>query len=80
MKLRHGLLALPLAALIAIVVTSAIGVAMNKLAIEPARGAPVVSLIIITIGEPIGQSGGTNTMKIVQVSARPSARFSPHNP
>ena len=36
--------------------------------------------IIVTIGEPIGQSGGTNTMKIVQVSAQPSARFSPHNP
>ncbi|MFN6984047.1 MAG: ABC transporter permease subunit, partial [Rhizobium oryzihabitans] len=36
---------LPLAALIAIVTTAAIGVALNKLAIEPARGAPVVSLI-----------------------------------
>jgi branched-chain amino acid transport system permease protein len=44
---------LPLAALIAIVLTSALGVAMNKLAIEPARGAPVVSLIIITIGASI---------------------------
>lgn len=29
-------------------------------------------LIIITIGEPIGQSGGTNTMKIVKVSATPN--------
>ncbi len=46
-------LPLPLAALIAIVLTSALGVAMNKLAIEPARGAPVVSLIIITIGASI---------------------------
>lgn len=36
--------------------------------------------IILTMGEPIGQSGGTNTMKIVQVTARPSERFSPHNP
>jgi pyruvate kinase len=27
-------------------------------------------LIIITIGEPIGQSGGTNTMKIVSVGAQ----------
>ena len=44
---------LPLAALLAIVVTAAVGVAMNKLAIEPARGAPVVSLIIITIGASI---------------------------
>lgn len=44
---------LPLAALLAVVVTAALGVAMNKLAIEPARGAPVVSLVIITIGASI---------------------------
>jgi pyruvate kinase len=30
-------------------------------------------LLIITIGEPIGQSGGTNTMKIVRVIATPRA-------
>jgi len=29
--------------------------------------------LIITIGEPIGQSGGTNTMKIVRVVAKPRA-------
>jgi branched-chain amino acid transport system permease protein len=46
-------LPLPLAALIAILATAAVGVALNKLAIEPARGAPVVSLIIITIGASI---------------------------
>ena len=46
-------LPLPLAALIAIAGTAAVGVALNKLAIEPARGAPVVSLIIITIGASI---------------------------
>jgi pyruvate kinase len=28
-------------------------------------------LMVITIGEPVGQSGGTNTMKIVRVSAAP---------
>lgn len=28
-------------------------------------------LIIITIGDPVGQSGGTNTMKIVRVTATP---------
>jgi pyruvate kinase len=28
-------------------------------------------MIVLTVGEPIGQAGGTNTMKIVQVSARP---------
>ncbi|MFV0245094.1 MAG: branched-chain amino acid ABC transporter permease [Qingshengfaniella sp.] len=46
-------LPLPLAAVLAIVITAAVGVALNKLAIEPARGAPVVSLIIITIGASI---------------------------
>jgi len=44
---------LPLAAILAILITAAIGIALNKLAIEPARGAPVVSLIIITIGASI---------------------------
>ncbi len=52
-------LPLPLAALIAIIVTAGIGVALNKLAIEPARGAPVVSLIIITIGASIFIRGAT---------------------
>lgn len=46
-------LPIPLAALIAIAVTAVAGVALNKLAIESARGAPVVSLIIITIGASI---------------------------
>ncbi|TDH35197.1 branched-chain amino acid ABC transporter permease [Pseudohoeflea suaedae] len=50
---------LPLAAVVAILVTAAIGVALNKLAIEPARGAPVVSLIIITIGASILIRGAT---------------------
>lgn len=44
---------LTLAALVAILLTAALGVALNKLAIEPARNAPVVSLIIITIGASI---------------------------
>jgi branched-chain amino acid transport system permease protein len=46
-------LPMPVAALIAVVVTAAIGVAFNRAAIETARGAPVVSLIIITIGASI---------------------------
>lgn len=50
---------LPLAAVVAIATTAAIGVALNKLAIEPARGAPVVSLIIITIGASIFIRGVT---------------------
>ncbi len=52
-------LPLPLAALIAIALTAAIGVALNTFAIEPARGAPVVSLIIITIGASIFIRGVT---------------------
>lgn len=52
-------LPLPLAAVVAILVTAGIGVALNKLAIEPARGAPVVSLIIITIGASIFIKGVT---------------------
>ena len=28
-------------------------------------------LIVVTIGEPLGQSGGTNTMKILEISAKP---------
>ena len=28
-------------------------------------------LIVLTIGEPIGSSGGTNTMKIVRVGEHP---------
>ena len=46
-------LPLPIAAVAAVIVTSLIGVALNKLAIEPARGANVVTLIIITIGASI---------------------------
>lgn len=46
-------LPLPLSALIAVAGAAAVGVALNKLALEPARGAPVVSLIIITIGASI---------------------------
>jgi len=44
---------LPLAALIAIIVTTAIGLALHRFAIEPARGASPVALIMITIGASI---------------------------
>jgi len=44
---------LPLAAILAIVVAASVGVLLNKLAIEPARGAPVASLVVITIGASI---------------------------
>ena len=44
---------LPLAALLAIVVAVAVGLLLHRLAIEPARGASAVTLIIITIGASI---------------------------
>jgi branched-chain amino acid transport system permease protein len=44
---------LPLAALLAIVVTTAIGFALHRFAIAPARGASPVALIMITIGASI---------------------------
>jgi branched-chain amino acid transport system permease protein len=44
---------LPLAALAAVIVTVAIGLALHRLAIEPARGASAVALIMITIGASI---------------------------
>jgi branched-chain amino acid transport system permease protein len=47
-----GLL-LPIAACVAILLTVAIGWLLHRLAIEPARGASAISLIIITIGASI---------------------------
>jgi branched-chain amino acid transport system permease protein len=44
---------LPLAALIAIIATTVIGLALHRFAIEPARGATSVALIMITIGASI---------------------------
>ena len=44
---------LPLAALIAIAVTTGVGLALHRLAIEPARGASPVALIMITIGASV---------------------------
>ncbi|TAJ77787.1 MAG: branched-chain amino acid ABC transporter permease [Sphingobium sp.] len=65
-------LPLPLAALIAIVLTAALGVAINKLAIEPARGAPVVSLIIITIGASIFIQGAAQLIFDKQIHTFPA--------
>jgi branched-chain amino acid transport system permease protein len=44
---------LPIAALLAIVVAVAVGLLLHRLAIEPARDASAVTLIIITIGASI---------------------------
>ncbi|MFT4014861.1 MAG: branched-chain amino acid ABC transporter permease [Paracoccus sp. (in: a-proteobacteria)] len=65
-------LPLPLAALIAIVVTAALGVAINKLAIEPARGAPVVTLIIITIGASVFIQGAAQLAFDKQIHSFPA--------
>jgi branched-chain amino acid transport system permease protein len=60
-----------LAALLAIVLTAGIGVLLNKLAIEPARGAPVVSLIIITIGASIFIQGAAQIIFDKQIHRYP---------
>jgi len=52
-SLVDGGVPLPLAIAIAVVVAAAVGLALAKLAIERARGASVVTLIIITIGASI---------------------------
>jgi branched-chain amino acid transport system permease protein len=44
---------LPVAALIAVIVTTAVGLALHRFAIEPARGASPVALIMITIGASV---------------------------
>lgn len=49
----HAGVPLPLAALFAIIATTAIGLALHRFAIEPARGATPVALIMITIGASI---------------------------
>jgi branched-chain amino acid transport system permease protein len=49
----HAGVPLPLAALVAITATTAIGLALHRFAIEPARGATPVALIMITIGASI---------------------------
>lgn len=43
-------LSLPVALLLAVLLPALVGVLVEKLAIEPVKGAPTVSLIIITIG------------------------------
>jgi branched-chain amino acid transport system permease protein len=52
----------PLAAVIAIIVTIAIGLALHRFAIEPARGASAVALIMITIGASIFLRGAAQVL------------------
>lgn len=65
-------LPLAFAAVLAILLTAAIGVVLNKLAIEPARGAPVVSIIIITIGASILIRGASQLIFDKQLHRLPS--------
>ncbi len=44
---------LPIAALVAVIATVAVGIALHRLAIEPARGTGPIALIMITIGASI---------------------------
>ena len=55
-------LPLPVAALGAVALATAVGVALEKLAIEPARDAGVVPLIIITIGASIFLRGAAQVL------------------
>lgn len=53
---------LPLAALLAIVITIAVGLALHRFAIETARGANAVTLIMITIGASIFLRGAAQVV------------------
>ena len=55
-------LPIALAALLAVAIAVAVGMALEKLAIQPARGADVVSLIIITIGASIFLRGAAQVI------------------
>jgi branched-chain amino acid transport system permease protein len=55
-------LPVPLAALAAVIVTVAIGLALHRFAIEPARGASAVALIMITIGASIFLRGAAQVV------------------
>ncbi len=51
--LHQANLPMPLAVVLAIIITAGVGLGLERLAIRPARNASVVSLIIITIGASI---------------------------
>jgi len=61
-----------LAALAAIAAAGLVGVGLNKLAVEPARGASVIALIIITIGASIFLSGAAEVLFDKQLHRIPS--------
>jgi branched-chain amino acid transport system permease protein len=53
---------LPLAALLAVIATVAVGYLLHRFAIEPARGADAVALIMITIGASIFLRGAAQVV------------------
>lgn len=53
---------LPWAALLAVIATIAVGVGLHRFAIEPARGASAVALIMITIGASIFLRGAAQVV------------------
>lgn len=63
---------LPLAAGLAVCIGAGAGFFLNKLAVEPARGAPVVSLIIITVGASIFLRGAAQLVFDKQLHRFPS--------
>ena len=69
---------LPLAACLAIVATVAVGLALHRFAIEPARGAGAVVLIIITIGASIFLLGAAQVVeKLRRWKDKFGLRFTP---
>jgi branched-chain amino acid transport system permease protein len=71
-------LPLPLAIVAAVIVAAAMGLALEKFAVEPARSAPVVTLIIITIGASIFLRGLATLVWDKKLHTLPS--FSGHRP
>jgi len=65
-------LPLPLAALAAIGAATLVGLLLEKLAVEPARNAPVVTLIIITIGASILLRGIASVIWEKKIHALPA--------
>ena len=59
---RHVRRALPVALLLAILIPAIVGVLIEKLAIEPVKGAETVTLIIITIGASLVIRGLTSVI------------------
>lgn len=55
-------IALPIAAVLAVVITVLVGLLLHRFAIEPARGADAVTLIMITIGASIFLRGAAQVV------------------